>query len=181
MFQPTRAHSGVKYRADIDGLRAVAVFLVLLFHIGTPIYGGFIGVDVFFVISGFLISSVVMSDFAAGRFSILAFYERRIRRILPALLVMMIVTTILAWHFFIPEEIEAFGRSQLAALFSVSNFLFWKQSGYFDDPSALKPLLHTWSLGVEEQFYIFFPLLLMFVRRFSPPPGGCGRSFAVSR
>jgi peptidoglycan/LPS O-acetylase OafA/YrhL len=168
MSPGTPGHKGVKYRPDIDGLRAVAVLLVLLYHVGTPVYGGYVGVDVFFVISGYLISAVVMSDFAAKRFSILVFYERRIRRILPALLVMMFGTTLLAWHFFIPQEMEAFARSQLAALFSVSNFLFWKQAGYFDSPSLSKPLLHTWSLGVEEQFYIVFPALLMLVQRIAP-------------
>jgi peptidoglycan/LPS O-acetylase OafA/YrhL len=168
MPDPTRGHKGLHYRPDVDGLRAIAVSLVVLYHVGSHFYGGFIGVDVFFVISGYLISSVILSDISAGRFSISGFYERRIRRILPALLVMMILTSVLVWQYFIPQEIEAFGRSQLAALFSVSNFLFWAQSGYFDSPSLVKPLLHTWSLAVEEQFYIVFPLLILFVRRFFP-------------
>jgi peptidoglycan/LPS O-acetylase OafA/YrhL len=168
MPQSAGGHKGVHYRPDIDGLRAVAVLLVILFHIQTHLYGGFIGVDVFFVISGYLISAVVMSDFASGRFTIAGFYERRIRRILPALLVVMLATTALVWHFFVPGELVIYSRSQLAALFSVSNFFFWKQSGYFDDPSVFKPLLHTWSLGVEEQFYIIFPLLIIFVRRYFP-------------
>jgi peptidoglycan/LPS O-acetylase OafA/YrhL len=168
MPDPAQGHKGLTYRPDVDGLRAVAVSLVVLYHVGSHFYGGFIGVDVFFVISGYLISSVILSDISAGRFSISGFYERRIRRILPALLVMMILTSVLVWHYFIPQEIEAFGRSQLAALFSVSNFLFWAQSGYFDSPSLVKPLLHTWSLAVEEQFYIVFPLLILFVRRFFP-------------
>ncbi len=162
------SHRDVRYRPDIDGLRAVAVLLVIAYHMGRGVHGGYVGVDVFFVISGYLISAVVMADFAAGRFSILGFYDRRIRRIFPAMLVMMAATTVFAWHYFIPSELAAYGRSQIAALFSVSNILFWKQAGYFDGPSILKPLLHTWSLGVEEQFYIVFPLLIVLVRRLLP-------------
>jgi peptidoglycan/LPS O-acetylase OafA/YrhL len=156
------------YRPDVDGLRAVAVLLVFFNHLHTRFTGGYIGVDVFFVISGYLINSVILSDIAAGEFSIGTFYERRIRRIFPALLVMLLGTTLLAYRCFVPSEIEAFARSLLAALFSVSNFLFWHQSGYFDAPSSLKPLLHTWSLAVEEQFYIFFPLFLVVMRRLLP-------------
>src|SRR5258708_7396323 len=99
MPHPARGHKGLNYRPDVDGLRAVAVSLVVLYHVGSHFYGGFIGVDVFFVISGYLISSVILSDISAGRFSISGFYERRIRRILPALLVMMILTTVLVWHY----------------------------------------------------------------------------------
>jgi peptidoglycan/LPS O-acetylase OafA/YrhL len=156
------------YRPDLDGLRAVAVLLVFFDHLRTRFTGGYIGVDVFFVISGYLISSVILSDMTAGRFSIVNFYERRIRRIFPALLVMLLGTTLLAYRCFVPSEIEAFARSLLAALFSVSNLLFWHQAGYFDAPSSLKPLLHTWSLAVEEQFYIVLPLFLVAVRRLLP-------------
>ena len=164
-MQPARM---LTYRPDVDGLRAVAVLLVFFGHLRTRFTGGYIGVDVFFVISGYLISSVILSDMTAGRFSIVNFYERRIRRIFPALLVMLLGTTLLAYRCFVPSEIEAFARSLLAALFSVSNLLFWHQAGYFDTPSSLKPLLHTWSLAVEEQFYIFFPLFLVAVRRLLP-------------
>jgi peptidoglycan/LPS O-acetylase OafA/YrhL len=156
------------YRPDLDGLRAVAVLLVFFDHLRTRFTGGYIGVDVFFVISGYLISSLILSDMTAGRFSIVNFYERRIRRIFPALLVMLLGTTLLAYRCFVPSEIEAFARSLLAALFSVSNLLFWHQAGYFDAPSSLKPLLHTWSLAVEEQFYIVLPLFLVAVRRLLP-------------
>jgi peptidoglycan/LPS O-acetylase OafA/YrhL len=152
----------------VDGLRAVAVLLVVFDHLRTRILGGYIGVDVFFVISGYLISSVILADMDAGRFSIVSFYERRIRRIFPALLVMLAGTAALAWVCFAPSEVEEYNRTMLAALLSVSNFLFWHQAGYFDAPSALKPLLHTWSLAVEEQFYIIFPLFLVIVRRWLP-------------
>ena len=168
-------HSALAYRPDIDGLRAVAVLLVLAYHLGISklhglprFQGGFIGVDVFFVISGFLISSVILAQISASQFSLFSFYERRIRRIFPALFVMMFVTSLLAYKYFLPTELEDFGKSLLAATFSVSNIYFWKQSGYFDAPAAMKPLLHTWSLAVEEQFYIFFPLLLVLVRRLFP-------------
>ena len=112
------------------------------------------------MISGYLISSVILSEMSAGTFSLMSFYERRIRRIFPALLALLIVVTVVAYLYYVPSEIEAYSYSLLAALFSVSNMLFWHEAGYFDAPSALKPLLHTWSLGVEEQFYIFFPLFI---------------------
>jgi peptidoglycan/LPS O-acetylase OafA/YrhL len=160
--------AALTYRADVDGLRAVAVLLVVLNHLRTRLKGGYIGVDVFFVISGYLISSVILSEMAAGRFSVVRFYERRIRRIAPALLAMLAGTAALAYTYSVPSELDAFARSMLAALGSVSNFLFWNQAGYFDTPSALKPLLHTWSLGIEEQFYVVFPLLLLAIRRWFP-------------
>ena len=158
----------LRYRPDIDGLRAVAVLLVVFDHLRTRVTGGYIGVDVFFVISGYLISAHILSQVNAGRFSVVDFYERRVRRIFPALLVMLLITSVLAWKFLLPVETVDFARSQLAALFSVSNFLFWSQAGYFDAPSSLKPLLHTWSLGVEEQFYVFFPLFILLIRRWLP-------------
>jgi peptidoglycan/LPS O-acetylase OafA/YrhL len=137
-------------------------------HLGTRIRGGYIGVDVFFVISGYLISAVIMRDIRSGTFSISQFYERRIRRIFPALLVMLAGCSVLVYLCFVPAEVEAFTRSLLAALCSVSNILFWHQAGYFDAPSEMKPLLHTWSLAVEEQFYLVFPLFLLFVTRWLP-------------
>ncbi len=156
------------YRGDIDGLRAIAVVLVVANHLRTRALGGYIGVDVFFVISGYLISSVILSEMSAGTFSLMGFYERRIRRIFPALLALLTAVTVVAYLYYVPSEIEAYCYSLLAALFSVSNMLFWQEAGYFDAPSALKPLLHTWSLGVEEQFYIFFPLFIFVVRRWWP-------------
>ena len=131
------------YRPDIDGLRAVAVLLVVFDHLHLVFLGGYIGVDVFFVISGYLISSIILSEMSAGRFSILSFYERRIRRIFPALLVMMVVVALLAYRFLVPSETTNFAQSMVAATFSFSNVLFMRQSGYFDQPSQLKPLLHT--------------------------------------
>jgi peptidoglycan/LPS O-acetylase OafA/YrhL len=169
MADPTTRKSTLTYRPDIDGLRAVAVLLVVAFHTGIGKFrGGFVGVDVFFVISGYLISSVILAEISAGHFSIAAFYERRIRRIFPALVVMMFVTSFLAAKYFLPTELTDFAKSLLAATFSVSNIYFWRQSGYFDAPAALKPLLHTWSLAVEEQFYIVFPLFLVLIRKFFP-------------
>jgi peptidoglycan/LPS O-acetylase OafA/YrhL len=164
---PTSATS-LKYRPDIDGLRAVAVLSVLAFHIGlsrTP--GGFVGVDVFFVISGYLISSIIFSEIAGSRFSVVRFYERRIRRILPAYFAMAAVFSVFAAIYLLPTELVEYGKSTLAATAYVSNLYFRFHSGYFDAPLS-QPLLHTWSLAVEEQFYILFPLFLVLVRRFFP-------------
>ncbi len=159
----------LQYRADIDGLRAVAVLPVVAFHVGISIVpGGFVGVDVFFVISGYLISSIILSEFQQGRFSVLAFYERRTRRIFPALIATLAVTSVLAYVYLLPAELVSFAGSLLAATFSASNFYFWMHSGYFDPAASQQPLVHTWSLAVEEQFYILFPLFLMIVRRFFP-------------
>ena len=166
-FSLTRP-STPRYRADIDGLRAVAVLLVFAYHLGTVrVRGGFVGVDVFFVISGYLIGSIILSEIDRGKFSLLSFYERRVRRILPALFVMLAVCALLAYEFFLPAELNEFAKSFLAATFSFSNFLFCHQTGYFEGGAAMKPLLHTWSLAVEEQFYIFLPLFLMVVSRYS--------------
>jgi peptidoglycan/LPS O-acetylase OafA/YrhL len=157
-----------KYRPDIDGLRAIAVLSVLAFHLGwSRMAGGFVGVDVFFVISGYLISAIVFSEVATSSFSILAFYERRIRRIFPALFGMLIIFSIVASFYLLPTEFVDFAKSLFAAATSSSNFYFWKHSGYFDSPTS-SPLLHTWSLAVEEQFYILFPIFLLVVRRFFP-------------
>ncbi|QPC90849.1 acyltransferase family protein [Mesorhizobium sp. INR15] len=156
----------MKYRPEIDGLRAVAVLPVLFFHAGFSwVPGGFAGVDVFFVISGYLIARVIDDELKAGTFTFLGFYERRFRRISPALAVMCIATIPFAWLWMVPQELDAYGQSLATANLSVSNFLFWKRAGYFDDSSALKPLIHTWSLGVEEQFYLVFPMLLWALRR----------------
>jgi peptidoglycan/LPS O-acetylase OafA/YrhL len=161
--------SSVKYRADIDGLRAVAVLFVLAYHLGIHrLRGGFVGVDVFFVISGFLIGSIIISELDASRFSIVSFYERRVRRIFPALAVLLLGTSLLAYKFLLPSELVDYGKSLLAATFSFSNVLFLHQAGYFNAPAATKPLLHTWSLAVEEQFYVFLPLFLMGIRKYFP-------------
>lgn len=150
------------YRPDIDGLRAVAILPVLLFHAGLGVFsGGYVGVDVFFVISGFLITRIIYSEVQAGSFSILKFYERRARRILPALFAVCLFSVAMAWWLFVPLDFKDFARSLAAAMLFVSNFLFMEESGYFAQPSEIKPLLHTWSLAVEEQYYIVFPLFLV--------------------
>ncbi|SFR17315.1 acyltransferase family protein [Poseidonocella sedimentorum] len=150
------------YRADIDGLRAIAVGVIVLFHIGLhQLSGGFIGVDIFFVISGYLITTIVLRDLAAGRFSFRNFYMRRLRRLGPALLVTLAVTLIFGYLLFTPDLFAALAWSSIAAIFSLSNVLFWLQSGYFDTDAILKPLLHTWSLAVEEQFYLIWPAALL--------------------
>jgi peptidoglycan/LPS O-acetylase OafA/YrhL len=158
-----------RYRADIDGLRGIAVLLVFAYHLGTArCRGGFVGVDVFFVISGYLIGSIIHSEIANCTFSLASFYERRVRRIFPALFVVLCASCCFAYRNLLPIESKSFAKSLLAATLSVSNIFFLHQSGYFDGPAAMKPLLHTWSLAVEEQFYIFLPFFLLAIRRFSP-------------
>lgn len=157
----------MKYRSDIDGLRALAVIPVVLFHAGFEVFrGGFVGVDIFFVISGFLITSIILEDLAQNKFSIRHFYERRVRRILPALYIVCFSSLVVATILFLPSELEGFGKSLGATLLFISNILFWSETGYFDASADLKPLLHTWSLAVEEQFYVFFPILLLLISRF---------------
>ncbi len=158
----------MKYRREIDGLRAVAVVPVILFHAGFKGFsGGFVGVDVFFVISGYLITGIIHQEIEQGTFSIVRFYERRVRRILPALFTVCLACIPFAWFWMLPKEFEAFARSLIAVNLFSSNILFWRESGYFDAAAGLKPLLHTWSLAVEEQFYLFFPLLLLLFRKTS--------------
>ncbi len=158
-----------KYRAEIDGLRAVAVLPVILFHAGIEIFsGGFIGVDVFFVISGFLITQILLKDLEAGSFNLVTFYERRARRILPALFLVMICCLPFAWLWMLPSQAKDFSQSLVAVGLFSSNFLFWSESGYFETAAEDKPLLHTWSLAVEEQFYLVFPLLLLLLFRRGP-------------
>ncbi|MET1079702.1 MAG: acyltransferase family protein [Pseudomonas sp.] len=150
------------YRADIDGLRAVAVLSVLFYHAGLGLFsGGFVGVDVFFVISGFLITRLLKNEIEAqGRIDFRNFYLRRARRLLPAFFFTLAGTSVLAVIYLSPARLEAFGASQIHAVLSISNIYFYSVSGYFDSDALLKPLLHTWSLGVEEQFYVVWPLLL---------------------
>ena len=153
--------SSSKYRPDIDGLRAVAVLLVVIFHAFPELKGGgFIGVDVFFVISGFLITGIIVNDLERGRFSFKSFYARRIKRIYPALLVVLLVCFISGWYLLLPDEFESLGKHIAGGAGFVANLVLWGESGYFDLQTALKPLLHLWSLGVEEQFYFLWPLIL---------------------
>ncbi|MEM5493506.1 acyltransferase family protein [Hoeflea sp. AS16] len=157
----------MKYRAEIDGLRALAVVPVILFHAGFELFGGgFVGVDIFFVISGYLITTILVEDIENKRFSIVKFYERRARRILPALFFVMLVCIPFAWMWMIPSEMKDFSKSLVAVSLFASNILFWKQTGYFAADSDEKPLLHTWSLAVEEQYYLLFPVFLIFAWRF---------------
>lgn len=152
----------MKYRPEVDGLRALAVLPVIFFHAGFSSFGGgFVGVDIFFVISGYLITSILLQDIGNNKFSLINFYERRARRILPALFLVIFVCIPFAWLWMPQAQIVDFSQSLIAVSFFVSNFLFWRESGYFDTVVDEKPLLHTWSLAVEEQFYIFFPILLI--------------------
>ena len=161
------SNENLSYVPGIDGLRAISVVSVMIYHLkANYLRGGFVGVDIFFVISGFLITQLLLKDIQAERFSILVFYERRIRRILPALLAVLLVTFLLGLRYCLPTEMVDLAKSQVAATLSASNVYFWEVSGYFDGPAAGKPLLHTWSLAVEEQFYIFWPLFLVAGHRF---------------
>ncbi len=158
-----KAHlSHPKYRPDIDGLRALAVLPVILFHAGFATFsGGFIGVDVFFVISGYLITAIILAELEQGKFSIVNFYERRARRILPALFVIMLVSFIFGYFLLMPDEFKNLGQSLVATSLFSNNVLLGITSGYWDLASEFKPLLHTWSLGVEEQYYVIIPVLLL--------------------
>ena len=160
--------SNLVYRPDIDGLRAVAVLPVIFYHAGIPGFsGGFVGVDIFFVISGFLITSIILKEVNEGKFSIAQFYERRIRRIFPALYPVILATFIGSWYLFHVVPFKQFAESVATTALFCSNILFWLKSGdYFAAPSADMPLLHTWSLAVEEQFYIVFPLFLVAINQF---------------
>ncbi len=155
------------YRPEIDGLRALALLPVIFFHAGFPLFkGGFIGVDIFFVISGYLITSVILNEKQAGTFRLSHFYERRARRILPALYLVMLVCLPLAWFLMLPDDLDSFGQSLVATTVFANNILLWLTSGYWDLAVDFKPLLHTWSLGLEEQFYLIFPLFFLLLWRF---------------
>ncbi|QDG39199.1 acyltransferase [Alteromonas mediterranea] len=157
----------MKYRPEIDGLRAVAVISVILFHAGLNAFsGGFVGVDIFFVISGYLITTIILSEKDNDAFSIINFYERRARRILPALFFIILVSLPFAYFLLLPEDLKDFSQSLISIVFFSSNILFWQETGYWGTANELKPMLHTWSLGVEEQYYIVFPLLLAALGRF---------------
>jgi peptidoglycan/LPS O-acetylase OafA/YrhL len=160
----------LKYRPDIDGLRAVAVVAVVLYHVGLPVLpGGFVGVDVFFVISGYLMAALIDRELVRGEFSFVAFYERRARRIFPALFAMLFFCTIVAAVIVPPRFFSDFGATLVATILFASNIAFWgKTANYFDAPTEFNPLLHTWSLAVEEQFYVIFPVFLWLAWRARP-------------
>src|SRR6202043_695943 len=154
------------YREDIDWLRAIAVLAVVAFHFEAPaVFGGFVGVDIFFAISGYLITGIIQSELQSGSFSFARFYERRVRRLLPALYAMIALTAIPAFHYLLTSERLEFFHSAAAAVTFTSNFFFWLQTGYFDHAAVEKPLLHTWSLAVEEQFYLALPPMLWALSR----------------
>ncbi|HHF7368303.1 TPA: acyltransferase family protein [Legionella bozemanae] len=172
----------LKYRPDIDGLRAIAVLSVVGFHVfPTLIKGGFIGVDIFFVISGFLISSIILNNLTNNNFNIFEFYSRRIKRIFPALLITLLACFIVGWFILFPHEYAQLGKHVLSGAGFFSNFTFWFEAGYFDNLAETKPLLHLWSLGVEEQYYIIWPLLLWLIWK-KPPiiPGVLSIIFMAS-
>jgi peptidoglycan/LPS O-acetylase OafA/YrhL len=163
----------LKYRPEIDGLRAVSVLVVIIYHADIflsgyrVIKGGFIGVDIFFVISGYLITSILLRQMCEARFTFLSFYERRARRILPVLFLVTLTCIPFAWIHMFPVPLVNFAKSVTASTLFGSNFLFWMRDGYTAEPNALKPLLHTWSLSLEEQFYLLFPVLLLFCWKFA--------------
>lgn len=170
------------YRPEIDGLRAIAVLSVVSHHAGVPGFiGGYHGVDIFFVISGFLICSILLTDIARGEFSLATFYERRARRILPALLLVVSATIPVAWYVLQPVKFGQFSESIVATLLFGANIYFWRTIGYFSDDAGNSPLLHMWSLAVEEQFYIFFPLVLYAItRRYKPHVAVIFSGFALA-
>ncbi|MBJ3537948.1 acyltransferase, partial [Salmonella enterica subsp. enterica serovar Derby] len=152
----------LKYRPDIDGLRAVAVLSVVIFHYFPSILpGGFVGVDIFFVISGYLITSIILKSASSNSFSYVEFYKRRILRIFPALSIVLISCIIIGWVYFFQDDYKSLGKHVFSGAFFISNLTLWSESGYFDSQSYLKPLLHLWSLGIEEQFYILWPIIIL--------------------
>lgn len=161
-LRPAHDEATSHYRPDIDGLRGIAVMAVLLFHGGFSAFsGGFVGVDIFFVISGFLIGRIVLTQIASGSFSLLSFYDRRVRRILPPLVTVVAATLVIGFALLLPSQFKNLGFEVVATMTFVSNVWFWRRTGYFHPASETLPLLHTWSLSIEEQYYLLFPALII--------------------
>ena len=160
--QPITMHNAHPvYRPDIDGLRAIAILSVVIYHaFPTKLRGGFVGVDIFFVISGFLISSIIFRSLQRGDFSFSEFYARRVRRIFPALILVLAASYTVGWFVLLPDEFKQLGKHMAAGAGFVQNIVLNKEAGYFDTASELKPLMHLWSLSIEEQFYLIFPVLI---------------------
>ena len=162
----------LRHRDDLQGLRAVAVLLVVLGHAGVHfLRGGYVGVDVFFVISGFLITGIIADGLERQKFSFAHFYARRVRRLFPALTVVLAACWAIGWFELLPPELVQLGRHVIGGAGFVANLVFWSEAWYFDTLAAAKPLLHLWSLGVEEQFYLFWPLTLVILSRRNEPLG----------
>jgi peptidoglycan/LPS O-acetylase OafA/YrhL len=163
----TDHHTSNKYRPDIDGLRAIAVLSVVGYHTFPNFFkGGFVGVDVFFVISGYLISRIIFNAMDVNQFSFVDFYSRRIKRIFPALILVLLSCMMIGWWTLFADEYKQLGKHTAAGAAFISNLVLWDESGYFDNDAITKPLLHLWSLGVEEQFYIVWPLILWVAYKF---------------
>ena len=154
------------FRPDIAGLRAIAVIAVVLYHFGVKGFsGGFVGVDIFFVISGFLMTGIIFSKIETNKFSFIDFYLARAKRIIPALAVLCLVLVVCGWFFLIPGDFRTLGKHAASSISFLSNFIFWREAGYFDTSSHEKWLLHTWSLSVEWQFYIIYPLIIFTLKK----------------
>ena len=154
-----------RYRADIDGLRAVAVIFVIMYHFFPSLApGGFVGVDVFFVISGYLITSIIIKDIDDDSFNIIGFYKRRIKRIFPALSIVLIFCLVAGWFVLFVDEYRQLGKHIMVGAGFLSNIMLYREGGYFDIPSNFKPLLHLWSVGIEEQFYLMWPVLIILLK-----------------
>jgi peptidoglycan/LPS O-acetylase OafA/YrhL len=168
IFKDTGKTQSALYRPDIDGLRAVAVLLVLFFHAGFDFFsGGYVGVDVFFVISGYLITGILVSGIEKNKYSFKTFILSRITRLYPALISTVIITIIIGFMLFTPSDYINLGKTAIYTIASISNFFFWMKAGYFDTSSETNPLLHTWSLSVEQQFYLIWPLVIVLAIRSS--------------
>jgi peptidoglycan/LPS O-acetylase OafA/YrhL len=155
-------HRSLRYRPEIDGLRAIAVLAVVLFHYFPKTFAsGYLGVDLFFVISGFLITSILYSELEGKRFSLLNFWFRRVIRLIPALLIVLFAVLIAGWLILLPSEYITLGKHVFSSSFFFQNFVLWREVGYFDTDAIQKPLLHMWSLSIEEQFYIMWPIVLL--------------------